>query len=275
MSYKQRAIRDKRLTLIIVCLVPLLAFTIILASVPAMAAPPPPTPSFDIRHSTLDIQACFYRDRAPVCVNRPGAQAATSTEDQARALIKALLAGPTDDERASGLRSALPQDARLTDISVAGDSITVKLVLPETFLYGSLDPLVSDEINAQIIKTLYPIEGLRKFHVLALDPRDPHGAFKSLAYFLFEPRPARKESAAAQAAKAVTTGTFLSGKAVYLSAGHGWYWHDSFGEWRTQRYAQGSYEIIEDMNNAEVINQYLVQYLRNAGADVWPVREGT
>jgi hypothetical protein len=206
-------------------------------------------------------------------MNRPGAQVTASTGDQARKLVEVLLAGPTDEERASGLRSALPQEARLADVSIAGDDITVKLFLPESFLYGGLDPLVSDEINTQIIKTLYPVEGLRKFHVLALDLRDSNGAFKSLAFFLFEPRPVRQESAPVRAASAVTTGTFLSGKAIYLSAGHGWYWHESFGEWRTQRYAQGSYEIIEDMNNAEVVNQYLVPYLRNAGADVWPVRE--
>jgi hypothetical protein len=206
-------------------------------------------------------------------VNRSGAQAAGSTEDQARALLQALVVGPSAEERASGLRSALPQGARLTDVSISGDSITVKLILPEWFLYGGLDPLVSDEINEQVIKTLYPIEGLRKFNVLALDPRSADGAFKPLSYFLFEPPVTHQEGTEGITPYGISTLGALTGKAVYLSAGHGWYWDGYWGDWRTQRYADGGYQIIEDMNNAEVVNQYLIQYLRNAGADVWPVRE--
>ena len=200
-------------------------------------------------------------------------QSIGSPEDQARALIQSLLAGPSTAERASGLRSALPQAAQLADVSIAGDAITVKLVLPESFLYGQFDALISDEINEQVIKALDPLEYLRVFHVLAQDPRDPSGAFKPLSYFLFEPPLSRKSEVARPASpEALTTGA-LAGKGVYLSAGHGWYWDGYWGEWRTQRYAQGSYNIVEDFNNAEVVNQYLIQYLRNAGADVWPVRE--
>ncbi len=203
-------------------------------------------------------------------------QAAASAGEQARALLEALMAGPTAGERASGLRSALPAEAKLADVIVTGDAITVALSLPEEFLYGGLDPLVSDEINAQIIKTLYPVESLRRFYVLALDPRDPGGALKSLSDFWHEPPIPRKDEASVQAASTITGATptgALTGKAVYLSAGHGWYWDGYWGEWRTQRYASDSYQIIEDMNNAEVVNQYLISYLRNAGADVWPVRE--
>jgi hypothetical protein len=69
----------------------------------------------------------------------------------------------------------------------------------------------------------------------------------------------------------------LSGKTIYLSAGHGWQWN-GYG-WRAQRppYPDASTgyvgPIIEDHNNAEVVNQYLLRYLQNAGADVWTVRE--
>ncbi|MGC9520559.1 MAG: N-acetylmuramoyl-L-alanine amidase [Anaerolineae bacterium] len=61
----------------------------------------------------------------------------------------------------------------------------------------------------------------------------------------------------------------LAGKTVYLSAGHGWFWNGS--QWRTQRPPyQG---LIEDHNNAEVVTQFLIPYLENAGATVIPVRE--
>ncbi|HIE37934.1 MAG TPA: hypothetical protein EYP77_02510, partial [Anaerolineae bacterium] len=54
-------------------------------------------------------------------------------------------------------------------------------------------------------------------------------------------------------------------------------WNDNVNQWRTQRppYPNPPYvgPIIEDHNNGEAVNQYLLQYLWNAGAQVWPVRE--
>ncbi len=63
----------------------------------------------------------------------------------------------------------------------------------------------------------------------------------------------------------------LSGKTVWLSAGHGWYWSTTLSSWRSQR--PNTYGIIEDFANAEAVNYYLARYLWNAGADVWLVRE--
>ncbi len=262
----------KRYAIGLACLVPALALVLVLFSMHAMAAPPPPVS--DLLPSGRPANSvCFYRDHTLECVSRPGLRLIGSLQDAARALIQALVDGPSAAERALGFRSALPQGAQLADVSVTGDAVTVKLVLPEAFLYGGLDALVSDEIHEQIIKALDPLEQLVTFHVLALDPRDPSGAFKPVSYFLFELPPTRKSEAARSASPLTLTTGALAGKAVYLSAGHGWYWDGYWNEWRTQRYALGSNNIVEDFNNAEVVNQYLVQYLRNAGADVWPVRE--
>ncbi|MFH1530761.1 MAG: N-acetylmuramoyl-L-alanine amidase [Pseudomonadota bacterium] len=63
----------------------------------------------------------------------------------------------------------------------------------------------------------------------------------------------------------------LTGKHVYVSQGHGWTWSDVLGRWATQR--GNTWGIVEDFVNAEGINQYLLRYLENAGATVWPVRE--
>jgi N-acetylmuramoyl-L-alanine amidase/Fibronectin type III domain/Sporulation and spore germination len=249
---------------------------LVLVSARAMAAPPPPTPVSRVAASSSSPSpVCFYREQQLECVRRLGTQATGSPQDQARRLLLALVEGPTSAERASGLRSALPAGAQLADVTIRGDAVAVKLALPEPFLYGGLGALVSEEINEQIIKTLYPVAALLKFDVLAQDPRDPGGAFKPLSYFLFEPPPSHKESAAPGPSRVTmpeATGA-LAGKAVYLSAGHGWFWHSSEGRWKTQRFASGSFDLTEDFNNAEVVNQYLIQYLRNAGADVWPVRE--
>ncbi|MDA3864552.1 MAG: fibronectin type III domain-containing protein [Deltaproteobacteria bacterium] len=61
----------------------------------------------------------------------------------------------------------------------------------------------------------------------------------------------------------------LYGKSVYLSPGHGWYYTGS--GWTTQRGL--SYGIVEDLSNAETIDQFLVPCLQKAGAHVVPVRE--
>lgn len=65
---------------------------------------------------------------------------------------------------------------------------------------------------------------------------------------------------------------FLNGKEVYLSQSHGWIW---FGyplfRFSTQRGEQ--YGALEDFHNTEGINQFLIQYLENAGAAVFTTRE--
>lgn len=63
----------------------------------------------------------------------------------------------------------------------------------------------------------------------------------------------------------------LSGKAVYVSQCHGWKWFDSLGTFSTQR--GNLFSTVEDFHNPEGANQYLVQYLENAGARVFTVRE--
>lgn len=61
----------------------------------------------------------------------------------------------------------------------------------------------------------------------------------------------------------------LSGKTVYVSAGHGWVRTD-FG-WRTQR--GNTNAIVEDFVSIEAVNEYLIPMLHGMGAYVVPVRE--
>lgn len=61
----------------------------------------------------------------------------------------------------------------------------------------------------------------------------------------------------------------LSGKTVYVSAGHGWVRTD-FG-WRTQR--GNTNNIVEDFVSIEAVNEYLIPMLHGMGAYVVPVRE--
>lgn len=63
----------------------------------------------------------------------------------------------------------------------------------------------------------------------------------------------------------------LSGKVIYLSPGHGFYRDKGLGRWATQRPTTN--DLVEDFISGEVVNQYLMPLLMNAGATVVPVRE--
>ena len=246
---------------------------------------------------------CFYQNGHPACVQRPGPNALTAPNTvrpgsrQAitpEALLTVLLAGPTPDERAHGITSALPPGARLVSLQTDAQAITIRLAFPDDYL--NTPPadlaLASDAIIDQIVNTLFPL-GYRDFDILAQDPSAPH-TFRPLSSYLppitippKSPNPApetvisntQSPSAALRGLPYPVPNTqgSLAGKTIYLSAGHGWQWNGY--AWRAQRppYPDASTgyvgPIIEDHNNAEVVNQYLLRYLQNAGADVWTVRE--
>lgn len=65
----------------------------------------------------------------------------------------------------------------------------------------------------------------------------------------------------------------LTGKTVYLNAGHGFTWTNVSGTftWVTQRGTTN--EIVEDLVSAESISQWVLPMLLNAGARVVPIRE--
>jgi N-acetylmuramoyl-L-alanine amidase len=223
-------------------------------------------------------------------------------------LLNALLAGPTPEEREQGFESALPPGTRLVSAQVDGSSITVRLVFPDDYLetnhppqtrlhlgpaplvegrlrFTTFDALASEAIIDQIVRTLFPL-GYLDFHVEAQDPSEL-GVFRPLSAYLAPITIPPKGDSKAPGAH-VPPGQppvevvgrpqgALSGKTIYVSAGHGWLWTGT--DWRTQRspspYPSSGYygPIIEDHNNAEVVNQYLLRYLWNAGADVWTARE--
>jgi N-acetylmuramoyl-L-alanine amidase len=200
------------------------------------------------------------------------------------AFLRALLAGPTAQERAQGLTTAFPAGTRLAGFRLEPDrTAVVQLEVPPEAL-SPLDPAAFEAMVWQLAGTLEPL-GWQDLRVQTRDPAS--GAFVPMEAFLPEMPVPRKEwvsdegpsvAAAAVPAAAVTPAPpigGLKGKTVYLSAGHGWLWNGR--AWRTQRppYPTAPYvgPIIEDHNNAEAVNQYLIRYLQNAGATVIPVRE--
>ncbi|MAA79287.1 MAG: hypothetical protein CL916_08505, partial [Deltaproteobacteria bacterium] len=82
--------------------------------------------------------------------------------------------------------------------------------------------------------------------------------------------PPQKEASTGVDIEGKTDG-FLSGKAIYLSQCHGWIYNENLGRFATQR--GNNFGTVEDFHNPEGMNQYLIQYLENAGARVFTVKE--
>ncbi|MBN2006936.1 MAG: N-acetylmuramoyl-L-alanine amidase [Anaerolineae bacterium] len=176
------------------------------------------------------------------------------------------------------LREVLPSTWTLHSVQVAGDAITVCLDIPPVLLRAG-DGLGAEAVSEAVRVALTA----QNWHVLHLQNRDPlTRQCRALADFLPQTAPVNLNSPtpqgipAVEPSSAINAPQSLSGKTVYISAGHGWYWgkdssSSSPAQWLTQR---GIYQgFIEDHNNAEVVTQYLIPYLENAGATVIPVRE--
>jgi hypothetical protein len=245
-----------------------------------------------VRPQSEGASVCFYTDpwdSRVRCVSRAFPQAAASITDRLSLRLQALIAGPTPEERAAGLWSPLPAGARLASFQWSGTILTLYLELPAAYLERTApqDPVLSpwtlDQALYLFLRHLEPF-GVQNVQVMARNPAD--GRFYALSGFLREPPPLNKPTELAKASGETLqplsvsgppaysrpqASGFLSGKAIYLSAGHGWYWYAPGGRWLTQR--GNTNGLVEDLNNAEVVNQFLIQYLYNAGADVWPVRE--
>ncbi|NLE43817.1 MAG: hypothetical protein GX620_03765, partial [Chloroflexi bacterium] len=237
--------------------------------------------------STSGGQVCFGSQYGPVCVARSmgevGGAGGEAPEEAAVALMETLLRGPSRSEIAQGLYTAIPFGTELITVDVAADQFIVRLDVPPERL-AHLDSVLVEEIVEQVGWTLAPL-GWRDLQILALDPRTRE--YKAISEYLPELPDPRKPVLPGEGPVDPGMSTMLAGedprqphgaltgKTVYVSAGHGWLW--SGGAWRVQRipYPRPPYvgPIIEDFNNAEAVNQYLVQYLWNAGARVYPVRE--
>ncbi len=234
---------------------------------------------------------CFVGKGVVSCVERTGIQSTGPLTDQVRSLMVAMVAGPTIAEQRVGVRSSLPPDAALVDVSAANDRAVIRFHLPAPFL-STFDAGDVEDINEQVATTLTPFNFAR-IDVEARDPSSPN-VFRPLSTFLppivIPTKPGEIDIDTPTPLSSLLGGQppepgqpqsigGLSGKTVFVSAGHGWYWNSTLGQFRTQRphYPTSPYPAgegtIEDFNNAELVNQYLLQYLWNAGADAWTVRE--
>jgi len=236
---------------------------------------------------------CFWSAQGPVVAERTVLAGAAGFDPHPA--LRALLAGPTAEEQAQGMWSAVPAGTTLAGVDVLPTAIggvqpertvVVRLRVPEEAL-RQIDHETFEILVTQLAWTLESV-GWGDLRIQTWDAAA--GQFVPLADFLppvgvpgketlvaaeEEPQPVPVGGASPPGAGQGQPQGALSGRTVYVSAGHGWQWNGY--AWRTQRppYPNPPYvgPIIEDHNNAEAVNQYLLRYLWNAGATVIPVRE--
>ena len=83
---------------------------------------------------------------------------AVPSADVAKASIEALLKGPTEEEKASGAFTSIPEAAEVKSLSLKNGIATVDFASGVTAIAGSCRV---GSIRAQIEKTLLAIEGVR------------------------------------------------------------------------------------------------------------------
>jgi len=205
------------------------------------------------------------------------------------ALTAAAVGSPGDGE------ATLPPDARIVARAASEDGRLVELYLdlPARFVRDGLSETWLDGMSHHWSETLLPeVDDRvgpdrllpRGVVAYALDPDDLGAGWKPLTAFLPRQEPVPKREYEPQtgldgspapplvslgAGMPGEQGGFLTGKVVYISQAHGFTWDE--GSWVTQR--PNTHDIVEDLVNSEGMNHYLMNYLRNAGAMVFTVRE--
>ncbi len=240
--------------------------------------PPPAVRSAPLPPRT--VRLFFLKQGQPAAVERT-LVLPEGRREAAERLMEALLAGPTPREAAEGIVSAFPP-GQLLSLQVDGPAITATLSLPASFLEQELNAESSDAMVWQFVRTMEPL-GFLHFHLLVADPWETGSARPLSSFLRRSPRPVktplpegdpaspRRDTVAGQPptyGQGQPQGA-LTGKTVFISAGHGWYWDGA--TWRTQRV--NNCNLVEDLSNAEAVDDFLLRYLWNAGADVWTVRE--
>ena len=185
------------------------------------------------------------------------------------------------DERGYGL---LPNETRLVKLNQHLTTLAIYLDIPVLYLETEFDDLILDEIVEELVSPLsdYHIEEV------ALLAKNRTGDFVQLSKFLEQPIVSfdpmlSQNTEPIQSQKGVLNRKNinlhnnaqprgqLTGKTIWLSAGHGWQYHPRFKTFHTQRH--NTHGIVEDFASIEFVNYHLLKYLYQAGANVWTVRE--
>ncbi len=190
-------------------------------------------------------------------------------------MVVSLGAAPPPPEGSARVRELLAVDEAqipwpIHTLDVEGGEVTVCLEVPAAKLRADAG-MGAERVETAVARALTPLDW-EVLHVRAWDAT--RGRCRALSDFLPAMVPATTAETPSQPlapapARPTDVPQGLAGKTVYISAGHGWWWNS--WAWRTQRIVYQGF--IEDHNNAEAVDQFLIPYLEQAGATVIPLRE--
>ncbi|MCC6670861.1 MAG: N-acetylmuramoyl-L-alanine amidase [Planctomycetes bacterium] len=209
--------------------------------------------------STLPAQAAlFLRDGNLVAWPLPGAQP--------RQVLEVLLAGPPE----AGLGTAIPPGTRL--LALVQDGARVRLTLDHSLL-RLLGTDALEHALEQIAKTALDATGARAVEILVRDTLGrvrPIDEFQAALERVLARRAGAQPPPTPPLAPSASAGA-LSGRTIFVSPGHGYYWSATLNRWTTQR---GTIDgTIEDLHTHEICMDFVLPALENLGARVVVARE--
>ncbi len=171
-------------------------------------------------------------------------------------------------------KSILPKNTKIIEVFQKESEIVLTLDVSPQFLKYDFNEEVLEQVSHDLDMTLFEIApDVKKIHLAVM--RD--GKKVALSNFLKIEKTPIKEPAHEESLnkkrvhnKGSISGA-LSDKVLFISQAHGWIDYNDSREWATQRGINN--DIVEDFVNSEATNQYLLEYLRNAGAKIFTVRE--
>ena len=173
------------------------------------------------------------------------------------------------------------------------EKVSVFITVSENYL-ADFDDLRLEELSRLYLNSLISLN-INFMHLNIMLRTGKDGEYKYVTEFLpkeppvvtkeeeenggVKPKTKKIKSLSPQVQHGNITGA-LSGKTLFVSAGHGWTYTINYDDsdafvsepgWRTQRdVSQG---MREDDSNAEMVSYFLIPYLQNAGGMVFSARE--
>ncbi len=271
----------------------LCAFLMVLV-IAASAMGAPPKPAY-LKRPVPRASLCFLQNGQPRGVPYDPANffgenlKNVSAKERTTLLVSALIKGPDKNLAEKGYGTGFPADCRLADVQLSKNNAGVRVYLDLPVDILTSPAKLESARRAMLDQSFNTLDvSINEIVFYARDPETDK--FKSLEEFLPKSTPIPPKPYEAKASEAQDFGVrctrdgrqyphvsphkqgFLSSKHVYVNPGHGWTYHDN-GFWYLQRGIVTDCWIMEDHSNTEAIHYYLYRYLRNAGAQVWSVRE--
>lgn len=165
-------------------------------------------------------------------------------------------------------------------LDTGADKVSLYLTVSEKYLSG-FDEMKLEELSRLYVNTLISLN-IDFRHLRLYFRTSENEEYKSVTEFLPKLPPVPKKDGEQEGQKPAKrslsphvkhgniTGA-LSGKTLFVSAGHGWTWNTPTSTWETQRLV--SQGMVEDDSNAEMVSYFLIPYLQNAGGTVFSARE--